>query len=321
MKNPEISVIIPTYNYANFIREALDSVFNQTFQDFEIIVVDDGSTDDTKAIIESYGDRVIYISQKNQGPAIARNTGIMSSRGTYIAFLDADDLWYPDKLEKQIALFKANPKLGMVLADNALFDDEGIYKNYVGKKAYLFDGDLVTNIFLRSGVVTPTVIVKREAFDKVGLFEEGLFIAEDDNMWIRIACEFDVDIVDEALAQIRNHRTRTMSVSTKLVESVENNIKLLTTKYGPKVASKIAPLAARKYNQLYFDEGYKHFENQDYRRARKLFFKATKYRKGHWKAFAYIIITLIPSWLMSALRSLKRRLLPSSYNSPKWTRA
>jgi glycosyltransferase involved in cell wall biosynthesis len=320
MNPPLVSVVIPTYNYGKFIGEALKSVFEQTVQSFEIIVIDDGSTDDTKSIIESFGGKVRYFFQSQQGPARARNKGIKESHGEYIAFLDADDLWLPTKLEKQIRLFQANPRLGMALTDNYLFDEAGIYRDYVNKKEYLITGDVVANIFINSGVVTPTVMVRREVFDRVGLFEENLHIAEDDNMWIRIAVEYEVDIVDESLAQIRDHRGRTMRVSDKLIESVEKNIELLTTKYGQKVASRIQPLAARKYNQIYFSQGYGQFENGNYRDARTLFEKALKANPGNRKTMAYIIATHIPSWTHSFLRLIKRLVSRKKYTTAIWNR-
>jgi glycosyltransferase involved in cell wall biosynthesis len=318
---PTVSVIIPTYNYGRFIDESLKSVFDQTFQDFEIIVIDDGSSDDTAQRLESYGSRIRYFRQQQKGPAAARNLGIRESKGEYIAFLDADDLWYPTKLEKQLKLFGTNPRLGMVLTDNSLFDDNGIYKDYVNKKGYLFTGDVVSNIFLRSGVVTPTVMVRRRVFEKVGMFEENLYIAEDDNMWIRIAIEYEVDIVDESLAQIRDHRFRTMRVSDKLDLSVENNIKLLTTKYGAAVADKIRPLAVRKYFQLYFDKAYRHFELREFRKARQYFYKAIAKCPLKPKPYAYVLSTFVPNWAMKGLRGLKKLVLPDSSNNPKWTRA
>jgi glycosyltransferase involved in cell wall biosynthesis len=320
MKTPLVSVIVPTYNYAEFIGEAIKSVLDQTIQDFEILVIDDGSTDNTKEVVLSFGDKVRYFYQSQQGPAKARNKGIVESKGEYIAFLDADDVWLPSKLEKQVNLFRSNPKLGMVVTDNFLFDDAGIYREYVNKKGYLITGDVVANIFINSGVVTPTVMVRREVFDKVGLFEENLYIAEDDNMWIRIAAEYDVDIVDESLAKIRDHRGRTMRVSDKLIESVEKNIELLSSKYGPKVASRIKPLAAKKYNQIYFSQGYGQFENGNYRQARAYFRKALKVNPGNKKTMIYIIATYIPSWTHSFLRRIKRMVSRDKYSTAIWNR-
>jgi glycosyltransferase involved in cell wall biosynthesis len=318
---PAVSVIIPTCNYGDFIDDALKSVFDQTFKDFEVIVVDDGSTDDTGTRIAVYGDKIRYLYQMQKGPGSARNKGISESNGEFIAFLDADDLWYPTKLEKQIEKMRGNPRLGMVLTDNSLFDENGIYKDYVAKINYLFKGDIVSNIFLKSGVVTPTVMVRRKALDKVGLFEESLYIAEDDNLWIRIAAEFEVDIVDESLAQIRDHRFRTMRVSEKLEESVVKNIQLLVSKYGQGVADRIKPLAAQKYYQLYFDFGYYYFSIHDKGNARKRFLKAVVKKPVKPITYAYILATFVPKWAMSGLRGLKKIIMPGSGDSAKWTRA
>ena len=108
MKTPCISVIIPTYNRAHFVREAIDSVLGQTYQDFEIIVVDDGSTDDTKTVLALYGNRIRYLHQKHRGRSEARNTALKSAAGKFVAFLDSDDIWLPRKLEKQLPLFDSD---------------------------------------------------------------------------------------------------------------------------------------------------------------------------------------------------------------------
>ena len=114
---PQVSVVIPTYKRAQFLDEVLQSAFNQTFKDFEVIVVNDGSTDQTKQLLEEYGDKIRYIFQENSGPAKSRNRGIKESLGKYIAFLDADDVWFPLKLEKQIRMFRECPELAMVFHD------------------------------------------------------------------------------------------------------------------------------------------------------------------------------------------------------------
>jgi glycosyltransferase involved in cell wall biosynthesis len=123
----EISVIISAYNSSQYILEALDSVFAQSFTDFEVIVVDDGSTDDTRQKIHNYPHAIRYFYQENGGPSKARNLGIRESKGKYIAFLDANEIWLPSKLDKQLAEFKKNPELGMVITENCLFDRRGVY--------------------------------------------------------------------------------------------------------------------------------------------------------------------------------------------------
>jgi len=120
-----ISVIIPAYNHARYLAEAIDSVLAQTYAPLEIIVVDDGSTDGTPAVAASYGDRIRYIRQENAGVGAARNNGIAAARGEYLAFLDSDDIWLPEKLEREIALFDADPQLGFVHCGVEKFDESG----------------------------------------------------------------------------------------------------------------------------------------------------------------------------------------------------
>jgi len=316
---PIVSVIIPAYNASQFIAEALDSVFAQTFDDFEVIVIDDGSTDDTREIVQKYQKKLKYVYQENAGPSSARNSGIRMAEGNYIAFLDSDDLWLPDKLEKQVAVFKANPKLGMVITENILFDERGIFCTKVGKKEYLMNGDLVANIFLRSGVVTPTIMVRRDVFDEVGYFEEYLRIAEDDNMWIRIAAEFDVDLLDESLTKVRGHQLRTMRLNFDQTSYIQDSINMLMNKYGDPVRSRIKNLVPRKLFQVHFATGYQHFDRKESKLARKAFAKAISHKKVNTKGYLYYIMSLIPNRLLNFLRTIKRKLVPSISRS-RWTR-
>jgi glycosyltransferase involved in cell wall biosynthesis len=317
---PEVSVIIPVYNSSRFINEALESVFTQTFKDYEIILVDDGSTDNTRQIIEKYSDKLIYFRQENGGPAKARNFGIKKSRGKFIAFLDADDIWLPLKLERQIDAFKKNPELGMVATDNSLFDEKGVYRKSVGKKDYLLKGDIVRNILIHSGVVTPTVMVRREVFDALGLFEEQLRIAEDDNMWIRISSHYDIDVIDEPLAKIRDHQFRTMRTSGNLAQYVEKNMQLLTSNYGDEVKRRVEPIIPRKLTEMYFNQGYSKLEKHEFKAARKYFITALGYDKWNWKCYFYILTSVIPVQIVNLLKFCKRRIFPAKYNQPRWTR-
>jgi len=310
MNSPLVSVIIPAYNSADYIEEALESVFKQTFQDFEILVIDDGSTDDTGAILEKYKDRIEYCFQENGGPASARNQGIRMARGEYIAFLDADDIWLATKLEKQIALFRQRQNLGMVITGSCSFDKKGIYGFSTKKREYLMIGDIARNIFLRSGVGTPTVMVRKKVFDKVGLFEENIRYGEDDNLWIRIASHYDVELIDEALIRVRNHPGRMTANQTALLEDVQDNIQFLKTKYGDIVRKKIEKAAPIKIARVQFSIGYGQYEIGNYREARKAFARGTFHRIWFWKNPIYFLLTFMPSCLMAMLRSIKRKLVP-----------
>ena len=216
--NPSVSVIIPTYNRADIILETIESVFNQTYQNFEIVIVDDGSSDNTKEVIENLKNpRIKYIYQKNSGPSAARNNGIKNAKGELIAFLDSDDLWLKDKLEKQINILNYRPEIGIIScwAVGITFDNRILYKRTGSAKnnkefirGVLFNPDSVI-----SG--TPAIIIKRECFDKVGFFDEEMKCLEDWDMWFRIALEYEFFCVNEILTYFRSHQSLSKTINIR----------------------------------------------------------------------------------------------------------
>lgn len=203
VSGPFVSVIIPTFNRANLVKEAIESVLAQTFQDFEIIIIDDGSTDETKEVVSQIrSDKICYIYQKNMGPAAARNAGIKIAKGKYIAFLDSDDLWLSKKLEKQVELFeKLPPDVGLVHC--SVFLKRG--DNLVLARARA-RGNPLRDFLLNTGnayLSTPAILVKQECFSKTGLFDETLRVSEDKDFCIKIAQNYKVDYVNEPLVIVR----------------------------------------------------------------------------------------------------------------------
>ena len=201
-----ISVIIPTYNCGAYIKEALDSVFAQTFTDYEVIVVDDGSTDKTREVIGRFGDKVRYIYQENKGVSAARNTGIKNAAGRFIAFLDADDVWLARKLELQMRAIAESDSIGIVTC--GLFcvrgkDDierEVIPTNYADKDSLIEELCCDPGIFFGAG---SAVLVRRECFQRLGFFDETLYAAEDWEMCLRIARSYQVRSVQLPLLEYR----------------------------------------------------------------------------------------------------------------------
>lgn len=195
----KVSVIIPTYNRGAFLKRAVKSVLNQTFQDFELIIIDDGSTDNTKEVVNSFSDnRIKYIYQENSGGAARpKNTGIKIAQGEYIAILDSDDEWLPDKIKKQIDLFEkySSSKLGIV-GCNIFIINNGKKKKYrIPKYNNVFEQMLVTdNMGTGSAMV-----YKKEVFDRMGLFDENLRSGQDREMRIRLAQEYHFAFIDDYL--------------------------------------------------------------------------------------------------------------------------
>lgn len=189
-----VSVVIPVYNAGKALCRAVDSVLSQSFTDYEIIIVDDGSTDDTPDIIKGYGDKIRYIRQENSGASIARNAGIQAAQGRWIAFLDADDQWLPEKLKKQIGLLSRNPDL-VWCAGNFIQTDGARSAPRIRPSAIrdaLAGRDYIENYFEEAAkgrciIQTSTVIVEKCVFDKTGLFDPHFLRAQDTDMWWRIA--------------------------------------------------------------------------------------------------------------------------------------
>lgn len=204
---PRVTVVIPTYNRARMVCEAVDSVLAQTYEDFEVIVVDDGSTDNTPLRLSEYEDPRVYIirHQTNQGQGPARNTGILASKGEYIAFLDSDDLWEPTKLKEQMTFFAQNAGLRWSSTHAFAFESESRRKLYSMEKfGSQYEGSIASKLFMEDFLATSTIIVHRHIFDDLGLFTD-LPKAQDWEMWLRIAARFPVGSVKKALTGYRVH--------------------------------------------------------------------------------------------------------------------
>ncbi len=306
--SPRISVVIPAYNSRAFIPDAIDSVLGQTYRDFEIIIVDDGSTDAIGELIEARYPDARCLRIEHGGPSRARNTGIRNARGEFIAFLDADDIWLPTKLEKQIEYFDGHPDVAMVFTENHYFDDSGtIDYSFKLDKRILMKGNVPANIFLYSGVATPTVIVRKNVFDEVGYFDEELSIAEDDNLWIRISSKYEVGLIDEILVKIRrNHASLTTDI-LGVIRGVEKNIELLKTKYRC-LDQRMQPIIAKKISILHNNMGYYYFRNGELKAARSEYRKSLQHDPGNFNSCRYLIFSLLPTGLVDAIRRSKRKL-------------
>jgi glycosyltransferase involved in cell wall biosynthesis len=201
-----------------FLPETLQSVSAQTFQDYEIIIVNDGSSDDVESWITQITDpRVKLISQTNQGVSIARNTGIERSQAEYIAFLDADDLWEPTKLEKQVQLLDQNPEIGLVYNWVAMIDSQG---NLIGqvRKSYV-EGDVWEKLIEHNMLeCSSTPIVRRCCFAAVGLFDPSISQGEDWELWLRIAVHYPFKVIPEPLTYYRDHANNSSKNWTVLAQ-------------------------------------------------------------------------------------------------------
>lgn len=189
---PRVSVIIPSYNCARYLGRAIDSAREQTYKDYEIVLVDDGSTDDTKNVVMQYGQKVTYLYQQNQGLSAARNQGISKASGELLAYLDADDMWYPEKLERQVGFLDAHPECGIVHSEMSIINeqDEVLHvRFYEETKRSVPQGYCLRQLLMRCHIQPVTVVERRNVFDLVGGFEKQLLVAQDYLHWIMIAAE------------------------------------------------------------------------------------------------------------------------------------
>lgn len=199
-----VSVVIPTHNHARYLGEAIDSALAQTHSPLEVIVVDDGSTDETEEVLARYGNRIRTLRQRNQGVSAARNAGIAAASGDYLAFLDSDDLWHPRKLERQLALFAADSSLGLVHCGVVTFGSsaetrqalEGM-EGWVGQEILLLDRTIIGP--------GSTLVVPRLVAEEVGAFDTRLMVSEDWDFSYRVASRYKVGYADETLVFYRQH--------------------------------------------------------------------------------------------------------------------
>ena len=191
---PQVSVIIPTFNRAQMVRRAIESVLAQTFRDFELIVVDDGSTDETRAFLESQKDKIVALfHERNRGPAAARNTGIAASNAPMIAFLDSDDYWLPQKLEVQASFFRQHPQ-AIACQTEEVWIRRG--KRVNPKKIHRKPSGHIFVPSLRLCLISPSAImIKKQILDQIGWFDETLPACEDYDLWLRLTCKWPVHLI------------------------------------------------------------------------------------------------------------------------------
>lgn len=196
-KKPLVSVIIPTYNRSWMVQEAIDSVLDQDFTDYELIVVDDGSGDSTPTILAGYGRAITVHHQSNRGVSAARNHGIAAASGQLIAFLDSDDLWLPRKLATQVKFFKDHPD-AVINQTQERWIRNGVRVN-PRQRHHKFSGMIFEHSLALCLVSPSAVMLKKSLFDDVGVFDEQLPACEDYDLWLRISCRYPVHLIDTPL--------------------------------------------------------------------------------------------------------------------------
>ena len=344
--DPLVSVIIPTYNCGKFIQQSIDSVLKQTYKNVEIIVVDDGSTDDTHLKLLQYGKNITYIRKKNEGSSKARNIGMGCSKGEYLAFLDADDLWHPRKLEMQVECFQKVPDIGLVFTDFSRIDMEGnivrdryeqdafvvfheyglnIYKIFKGKRTTridetdqgerrsqhtLYSGDVFNHLCKGNFILPSTTLFKKECIDKIGLlWNEEFRCAQDQYFHLHFARHFPVAFLDAVTAGYRVGRGDSLSGNKNTPLLIFNTIKTLEDIYERDEELRFGKktLYRKILGKHYARLAYYYLSELDGLNARKYALISMKYKPILWRSLSTLLLSFSPLGILDILKKYKKK--------------
>jgi len=314
----KISAIIPAYNSQDFILDAIKSIQRQTHAVDEIIIIDDGSQDKTQHKIQSLSaTNIKYIKQENQGPSAARNTGIKIAQGDWIAFLDADDQWVEDKIEKQLMALKHTPELHLIAGDmqEIGINNELITESVLAKHNLLerFQGNqsraiknALAKLVQKNFIPTGTVLAKRTTLAEVGMFNTAIRFGEDLELWAKIAAKHPITCMADILMLRRLHDQNATSCTTPMLVdlvTVMQSIRL----YAEAELNAQNISANKLVAQAWVDLGYWHFVNTDYPSAKTAFQNSLKEQYSK-RAMIYLIACVLPAGLIKNLRKTKKTL-------------
>ena len=297
---PDVSVIIPTYDRSEFLRTAIASVLAQTLQDFEIIVVDDASADDTQEVVGNLDDgRIRYIRHEiNKGVAATRNTGVLNSKGKYIAFLDDDDKWFPEKLKKQFDLLETRPRIvgGVYTGSLAV---EATSRKTLFRLTPTKRGNIFDEIFMQDSIApTSTFFLRKECFEKVGLFDVSLDFGEDFDMWLRISKEFQFEYIEQPLV--------TFSVpDNKPSLSANYELKIRGTEAQLKKYASFYALDRKTYSRRYLKLGVLYCYNGNISKGREALIRAIKIYPFDPRHYFNLALSLLGANNFKKLKTLK----------------
>lgn len=316
---PVVSVVIPTYNRADLIADTINSILAQTFRDLEIIVVDDGSTDDTMLVVAQYQNVVKYVRKENGGEASARNLGIKLAQGKYIACLDSDDLWQPIKLERQVA-FLESKGYQWVYCDAELFDGStghtfGLYSQqhhpHYDKSAHVVAQKLIMDDF----IPCPSPLLHRSIFHHVGYFDEShlLRMRSDWEMWLRVAARYPLGYIPEALARYRIHPgSASRQENIQLLHQSQIQVIKNALTYAPDVYLSVKPQALAAQ---YVRTGRSFVGQGNVIEARQMFAQAIRSYPLQISAYGFGAATIFGKQATEWLRTLNRWRRLSNFHS------
>lgn len=313
MTDPVVSIVVPAYNAADTLRATLGSVAAQTFRDFELVAVDDGSVDDTPAILADCSRQwpwMRWIRQANAGVAAARNAAIAESRGRYVALLDADDTWKPDKLALQMALFADNPQAGLVFADHVEIRDGVAAPHSMFEQRPPARGWILPRLFMNSFIQTSTAVIRKDALLAVGGFDAGQRLNEDIDLWYRLAEAYPFDYVDQVL--VERHLVGTSLMHTFPYECLARDFELIDfwVARRPDLFPEGSDIVRRGRALTHARIGARHLFDHDFPAARRSYRTALGMGQRDASTLIHALAAHVPpvAHAFWGLRSLRRRL-------------
>jgi len=334
-KMTTVSIVIPTYNNAQFLPECLGSVFAQTFVDYEIVIIDDGSTDGTKEVLEAFRGKIRYYYQPNQGLAVARNRGLEESRGKFVTYLDADDVWLPENLKMKLGVFQKHPEIGGVFSDFSVFDESGVihlrgtkfvfpFFKRTGKdfpqifpheekiadgfahRVKLYFGHVFSELFWGNFILPSSMVFRRDCALETGYFVSHMRTQQDYEYWLRFSKSYPLAYIDEVLMRYRRHLNQLTNHANiaRIFETVIEIINQYESKFG-------GPDGRQQFNRrksellldlskVYMDQGRKG-------EARRLLLTSQQLYPRRISTYIQMALTFLPLRVISFMRAIKRR--------------
>jgi len=332
MSKPLVSVIIPAYNCQEYIHEAIDTILNQTYKAIEIIVVD-SSTDDTRQLLKRYGRQVRYFYQEPRGVSAARNFGLKQAYGTLVAFQDADDRWFPGKLEVQVRALEKFPDAKLVFSDYAMFDHSGVilpsacfphFKLWFDRHkipgAPLAIGRLYWELMLSNCIGTCSVLVEKAAIDEFKGFDESFRTCEDLDLWLRLTTKYSMLYVDEVLAEYRvrdtglsgSQSTRRMTWDVDRIRVREKHVRNCL------VPDQLRAQVKHLQGKHCWEVGCASLTSGDNKNARAMFLTGIPYRPLDWRMWLYLGMTFLPTSIIFSGIRIKQALRSSLARHALW---
>lgn len=333
MKNPKVSVVIPSYNTADYIVAAIESVFDQSYSDYEIIVIDDGSTDNLKEVLEPYMDRIRYHYQENKGLAGARNTGMRLANGEYITYLDADDIWLEDNLQIKCNLLDSHPDVDAISSDfcvfnnNGIMHERGITKSFPffrrtqqtfadifstvetittpkGNTVRFYYGNIFDKLIFGNFILPTSVVYRKSSGERTGEYREELRNQEDYEYWLRYTQHCSFGYVDEVLAKYRRH-SKQLTDHSKIEEMFTNIIGIVRQYKDYLYNANKHSIYNKRMADLLVNFSKVQINKNDKKKARELLFESLTLNRFQLEAYISLIISFLPLHLVTNLRKLK----------------